>query len=352
MYEIAQAADDRHCLGVRQGTAERRINGLHAALAGVLAEDEAMLAADELRIEALVVVGMLEQAVDMNAGLVREGALADHALLPRHGATGSAGDRRGKRRKPSQIDAGFDAVALAQAKHDLFQRRIPRPLAESIHRGIDVRRPGAHRSQRVGRRQAEVIVRMHLDLEVGAAPQAADALGTDGKCYTLQNFAGAKYLVIFFTCNHCPFVTGSNEVTRKTAEKYRDQGVVFVGINANSILVHAGDSFKQMIAEMAKQRYPWIYLRDESQAVALAYGALRTPHFYVFDAERTLVYTGRGVDNPREAEQSTVNDLDNALAELTAGKPVTTPLTNPIGCNVKWEGEEQHWMPADACDLV
>ena len=48
----------------------------------------------------------------------------------------------------------------------------------------------------------------------------------------------------------------------------------------------------------------------------------------------------------------TVNDLDNALTELLEGKPITTPVTNPIGCNVKWEGKDAHWMPADACDLV
>ena len=65
-----------------------------------------------------------------------------------------------------------------------------------------------------------------------------------------------------------------------------------------------------------------------------------------------MVYTGRGVDNPRETDKMTVNDLDNALAEVTAGKPISTPLTNPIGCNVKWEGQDAHWMPAAACDLV
>lgn len=193
---------------------------------------------------------------------------------------------------------------------------------------------------------------MPFTLSLGASAPDFSLPATDGKCYSLKDFADAKVLVIFFTCNHCPFVIGSNAVTRRTAERYKDQGVVFVGINANSILVHAGDSFKQMIAEMAREQFPWTYLRDESQAVAFAYGALRTPHFYVFDAQRKLVYTGRGVDNPREAEKSTVNDLDNALSELLAGQPIASPLTNPIGCNVKWEGEEQHWMPPEACDLV
>jgi hypothetical protein len=107
-----------------------------------------------------------------------------------------------------------------------------------------------------------------------------------------------------------------------------------------------------MVEEMAKNAFPWVYLRDESQDVARAYGALRTPHFYVFDRNRKLVYTGRGVDNPREVSQMTVNDLENVLAEHVAGKPVNTPLTNPIGCNVKWDGMDAHWMPEEACDLI
>jgi len=193
---------------------------------------------------------------------------------------------------------------------------------------------------------------MAFTLPLGATTPDFQLPATDGNCYSLADFAAARVLVIFFTCNHCPFVTGSNEVTRQTAEKFADQGVVFVGVNSNSVLVHAEDSFKEMIALMARERYPWTYLRDESQQVALAYGALRTPHFYVFDEERKLVYTGRGIDNPREADKMTVNDLDAALTELLAGQPISTPLTNPIGCNVKWEGQEQHWMPAEACDLV
>ena len=103
---------------------------------------------------------------------------------------------------------------------------------------------------------------------------------------------------------------------------------------------------------MQEMHFPWPYLRDESQSVALAYGALRTPHFYVFDRNRKLVYTGRGVDNPRETAKMTVNDLDNALCELLAGKAISVPLTNPIGCNVKWDGQDAHWMPAEACDLI
>jgi hypothetical protein len=103
---------------------------------------------------------------------------------------------------------------------------------------------------------------------------------------------------------------------------------------------------------MEKHHFPWTYLRDESQDIARAYGALRTPHFYLFDEDRKLIYTGRELDNPRDSSKAKINDLVNALNEFLEGKPITTTVTNPIGCNVKWDGKDPHWMPVDACDLV
>ena len=193
---------------------------------------------------------------------------------------------------------------------------------------------------------------MAFTLDLGDKAPDFNLPATDGNTYSLADFADAKALVIFFTCNHCPYVVGSDEVTRQTAEKYASQGVKFVGINANSANTHPDDDYPHMVERMQEHNFPWTYLRDESQDVALAYGALRTPHFYVFDADRKLVYTGRGVDNPRETSKMTVNDLDNALAAHLAGKAISQPLTNPIGCNVKWDGQDAHWMPEEACDLV
>jgi peroxiredoxin len=193
---------------------------------------------------------------------------------------------------------------------------------------------------------------MAFTLEIGAKAPDFDLPATDGRSYRLADFAEAKVLVVFFTCNHCPFVTGSDEVTRATAERFKDKGVVFIGINSNSENTYQTDDFDHMVSRMNEQKFPWVYARDKSQEVAKAYGALRTPHFYVFDQDRKLVYTGRGVDNPQKGSQSTVNDLERALEEVTSGRPVSVPGTNPIGCNVKWEGQDEHWMPADACDLV
>ena len=193
---------------------------------------------------------------------------------------------------------------------------------------------------------------MAFTLSIGAKAPDFSLPAADGKTYKLSDFKNAKTLVIFFTCNHCPFVKGSDEVTRQTAEKYLKKGVGFVGINSNSEHTYPEDSFDEMVTRMKEKKFPWVYLYDKSQKVALAYGALKTPHFYIFDSDRKLFYTGRGVDNPRETAKMTVNDLDTALAEHLAGKPVSFPLTNPIGCNIKWEGKDQHWMPPEACDLI
>ncbi len=193
---------------------------------------------------------------------------------------------------------------------------------------------------------------MAFTLQIGDKAPDFKLPATDDKTYQLSDFNDANTLVVFFTCNHCPYVLGSDEVTRKTAEKFISKGVKFVGINSNSVNTHPNDGFEHMVERMNEEKFPWLYLRDESQEVALAYGALRTPHFYVFDQDRKLVYTGRGVDDPRDASQITVNDLDNALEEHVVGKTVSTPLTNPIGCNVKWDGKDAHWMPSEAHDLV
>ena len=193
---------------------------------------------------------------------------------------------------------------------------------------------------------------MAFTLQLGEKAPDFSLCATDGGSYSLADFADAEVLVVFFTCNHCPYVKGSDEVTRRTVEKFAPRGVAFVAINSNSPNTYEEDSFENMVKRMEKYKFPWVYLVDRTQDVARVYGALRTPHFFVFDKDRRLVYTGRGVDNPLNTDKMTVNDLENALEELLAGKEISVSLTNPIGCNVKWDGKDPHWMPGDACDLV
>jgi hypothetical protein len=128
--------------------------------------------------------------------------------------------------------------------------------------------------------------------------------------------------------------------------------VAVVAINSNETENHPGDSFEKMVERSREKKFPFPYARDESQDIARVYGALRTPHFYVFDAQRKLRYTGRMDDNPRSPGQEKTHELRDAVDALLAGKEPPNKMTNPIGCNVKWWGKEQHWMPPEACDLV
>jgi peroxiredoxin len=193
---------------------------------------------------------------------------------------------------------------------------------------------------------------MAYTLQPGKKAISFSLPATDGKKYNLSDFDKYKYLVIFFTCNHCPYVIGSDEVTRTTVEKFHNKGVGFAGINSNSENTYPEDSFPNMVARMKEYKFPWLYLYDKDQNIAREYGALKTPHFFVFDENRTLVYTGRGVDSPRDTSRMTINNLEIVLDELTAGKPISVSMTNPIGCNIKWEGRDAHWMPPEACDLI
>lgn len=189
-------------------------------------------------------------------------------------------------------------------------------------------------------------------LQIGEKAQDFNLPATDGKNYSLKDFKDAKILVIFFTCNHCPYVKGSDELTRGLAEIFMDSGIRFAGINSNSPNTYEEDNFENMKSRMKRYKFPWIYLHDRTQDVARAYGALKTPHFFVFDQDRKLIYTGRAVDNPRDTSNIKVNDLERVFREHLSGKPISIPVTNPIGCNIKWEGKDPHWMPPEACDLV
>ena len=192
---------------------------------------------------------------------------------------------------------------------------------------------------------------MSFTLRLGQKAPEFNLISTSKDKVSISSF-DSKFLVIFFTCNHCPYVTGSDEVTRQTANKFKDKDVSFIAINSNSANTYQEDSFENMILRMEEYEFPWVYLHDADQEIALKYGALKTPHFYVFNEQRELIYTGRGVDSPLDANKIKINNLELVLDELTSNTLISIPITNPIGCSVKWEGKDSHWMPPEACDLV
>jgi peroxiredoxin len=193
---------------------------------------------------------------------------------------------------------------------------------------------------------------MAFTLEIGEHAPDFSLPGVDGKTWTLSDFDDAKLLIVVFSCNHCPFVVGSEDRMNALYADYRPKGVAMIAINSNEEANHPTDSFDHMVQRARDKGFRFPYARDESQQVAKAYGALRTPHFYVFDEDRTLRYTGRMDDNPRQPGSETTRELRDALDALLDGREPPVTLTNPIGCNVKWKGQDAHWMPPEACDLV
>lgn len=193
---------------------------------------------------------------------------------------------------------------------------------------------------------------MAFTLQLGQTAPDFHLPGVDDKIYSLRDFANAPILIVVFSCNHCPYVVGSEDRVRKLVAHYALCSVRMIAINSNEAENHPNDSFEHMKQRAREKQLNFPYVWDESQEVACAYGALRTPHFYVFDQQRRLRYTGRMDDNPRNPGQEKTRELRDALDALLAGKKPPVPLTNPIGCNVKWKGQENHWMPPEACDLV
>ena len=193
---------------------------------------------------------------------------------------------------------------------------------------------------------------MPFTLQIGQRAPDFELPGVDGKNYSLASFKDARLLVVVFSCNHCPYVIGCEDRMNKFHADYAPRGVVMIAINSNETEGHPTDSFEHMQQRAREKNFKFVYVRDDTQEIAQAYGALRTPHWYVFDQDRKLRYTGRMDDNPRTAGAEKTHELRDAVDALLSGKSPPVELTNPIGCNVKWKGKERHWMPPEACDLV
>ena len=140
-----------------------------------------------------------------------------------------------------------------------------------------------------------------------------------------------------FICNHCPYVKHVAPALAELAKEYQEKGVAVVAINSNDFENYPDDSPAKMKAEIAARGYTFPYLVDESQQVAKAYHAACTPDFFLFDADRKLVYRGQ-LDDSRPGNNLPVTgkDLRAALDAVLAGRPVAKDQRPSIGCNIKW----------------
>lgn len=165
---------------------------------------------------------------------------------------------------------------------------------------------------------------------------AADP-GVAGPVVSLDDVAADGPFVVAFTCNHCPYVVSLEDRLIQQARRWRAQGVGVVAISSNDAEAYPADSFDAMAERARAKGYPFPYLYDASQDVARAYAAACTPDFYLFGADRRLVYRGR-LDDGRPGRAPTTSDLDRAVRQLLESGGVTVEQVPSMGCNIKWRG--------------
>jgi thiol-disulfide isomerase/thioredoxin len=188
-----------------------------------------------------------------------------------------------------------------------------------------------------------------VPLAIGAPAPDFSLTGIDGKQYTLASFRDAGILTIVFTANHCPTAQAYEERLEKLSKSYTPGQMQIVAISSNypgAVCLEEmgytdlGDSFEEMKirAKDKSYNYPYLYDGDE-QATALAYGAVATPHVFIFDRDRKLRYRGRVDDMEDPYQQPARNDAQNAIEALLAGKPVPVETTRAFGCSIKWKSK-------------
>ncbi len=193
---------------------------------------------------------------------------------------------------------------------------------------------------------------------MAATPSTMLTLGTRAPEFTLSDTTGmpvsssdfeeAPALLVVFMCNHCPYVKHVREHLVELVKEYQARGVAAVGINSNDAETYPEDSPELMAEEAKKFGYTFPYLYDEKQDVARAYQAACTPDFFLFDAERRLVYRGQmDSSRPGNGRPVTGEDLRAALEALLRGEEVNLEQKPSLGCNIKWKrGNEPEYFNA------
>ncbi|MSR65481.1 MAG: thioredoxin family protein [Verrucomicrobiae bacterium] len=175
-------------------------------------------------------------------------------------------------------------------------------------------------------------------LAVGEKARDFKLPGVDGKNHTLFGEEGKhKAVVVVFTCNHCPYAQAYEDRLIAIQNDYGPKQVRLVAINANDSSAYPEDSFEQMKVRTTKKKLNYLYLRDELQVIAKAYGAECTPEVYLFDPTFTLRYNGRIDDNWQHPEAVKSQDLRKALDNLLKRKSIDIPQVHAVGCSIKWK---------------
>ncbi len=162
----------------------------------------------------------------------------------------------------------------------------------------------------------------------------------DGKETSMSDFKEAKGFIVVFTCNHCPFSVAYEDRIVALDKKYAAKGYPVIAVNPNDDKAYPDDSFENMKIRAKDKKFPFPYLRDDSQEIAKTYGAARTPHVYILTKsgnDMIVKYIGAIDDNAENPSGVKVKYVENALDQLMKNEEVKVPFTKAIGCGVKWK---------------
>jgi thiol-disulfide isomerase/thioredoxin len=179
-----------------------------------------------------------------------------------------------------------------------------------------------------------------------AAPDWSGIPGVDGKKHGLADYKKAKFVVLAFTCNHCPVAKAYEDRLIAIQKEYKSKGVQVIAVCVNDAEAYPEDSFENMKQRAAgkdlggwrtnKTPFNFPYLRDDTQKIARDYAATVTPHIFVLDPKRKLVYMG-GVDDNDNPKNGKEHWLHDALDAVLKGKEPPKAVTQQRGCTIKWK---------------
>lgn len=175
-------------------------------------------------------------------------------------------------------------------------------------------------------------------IKLGMKTPYFELADTKGNLISLSDFDSQKGLLIIFLCNHCPYVKHIRHALAEFAQRNISSDFAIVGINSNDATSFPADSPEKMIEEAREAGYRFPYLYDESQEVAKSFRAACTPDFFLYNANRELIYHGQFDDSrPGNDVPVTGSDLQAAVDALLEDRDVSRRQTPSVGCNIKWK---------------
>tara|TARA_B100001750_G_C15518290_1_gene609179 strand:+ start:4190 stop:4720 length:531 start_codon:yes stop_codon:yes gene_type:complete len=176
-----------------------------------------------------------------------------------------------------------------------------------------------------------------MALSIGEQSVEFQLPGVDGNNYSLADYSNKSAVVVIFSCNHCPYVQAWEERIIQIQKDFESNGVQLLVISANDAEQYPDDGFPAMKERAKAKGFNFPYLFDESQEIAKAYGAERTPEVFVFDSNQTLQYHGTIDDNYENPEAVTKTYLRDAIDAIAEGNKPAVNQTDPVGCTIKWK---------------